>query len=103
MLQELAEEKEFSEEDLKAIKDLSEFRNLLAENLHAFEAEDTVQATMDKLYPRSDILFCILVVFSSLAYLLLGCRLDSLNVEANRLFKTDRQISGVPGEEDMSE
>ena len=25
-------------------------------------------------------------------------RLDSLNVEANRLFKTDRQLSGIPGE-----
>lgn len=78
---ELSDQKEFSEEDLAAIRDMTEFRNLLAENLHAFEAEDTVQATMDKLYPR----------------------LDSLNVEANRLFKTDRQLSRAAGDEEVGD
>ena len=48
----LAEEKEFSDEDLQMVEGLKQFHSLLSENLHAFEPEETVEATMDKLYPR---------------------------------------------------
>lgn len=54
------DKKEHTPEDLEAVKNLSSFRNLLAESLHAFEPEDTVKDTMVRFFKFSVYHFVLL-------------------------------------------